>query len=41
MGVIDGLEIEGDLQVSAATAVAVFPFLVFVMVTFLPHDPDC
>ena len=31
----------GDIQVSAANAVAVFPFLVFVILTFFPHDPDC
>jgi hypothetical protein len=30
-----------DIQVSAAKAVAVFPFLVFVTLTFFPHDPAC
>jgi len=30
-----------NIQVSAATAVAVFPFLVFVILTFFPHEPDC
>jgi hypothetical protein len=27
--------------VSAARAVAVLPVLVLVILTFLPHDPDC
>jgi hypothetical protein len=36
-----GREGEGGLQVSAARAVAVLPVFVLVILTFLPHDPDC
>jgi hypothetical protein len=31
----------GNLQVSAASAVAVLPVLVLVILTFFPQDPSC